>query len=405
KNVKKLFLKKAFSRITPVIKSNIECFRKYHSYWIEDYALFMALKDKFGKPWYEWEEKYKFRNRQALNEARDKLEQEILFYCFEQYEFFRQWKRIKEYANKCGVGIFGDMPIYVCRDSVDVWAHPELFQLNKNLDPEMVAGVPPDYFAQDGQLWGNPLYNFEYMRKDGYDWFIKRIEHNLKLYNKLRIDHFRGFYKYWAVDADKKDAREGRWLDGPKMEIWNTLKQRVKNPDIVAEDLGIIDEEVHRYVKETGFDCTRVMQFAFDNDPNNIHLPHNYPKDSVGYTATHDNDTTLGWLLSIDEQTRNHALNYVNCKNISGWAAGGGDCPSTTAFIRCLLSSSCELAIVPMQDLCGYGSDTRMNTPGKPVGNWEYRTNYTAMEIVNRNHMLMLNNLYARNCPIINPMC
>ncbi|MFW5780174.1 MAG: 4-alpha-glucanotransferase, partial [Bacillota bacterium] len=290
-------------------------------------------------------------------------------------------------------------------DSVDVRTHPELFQLDKNLEPEMVAGVPPDYFSEKGQLWGNPLYNYENMKKDDYEWFIKRIEHNFKLYDKLRIDHFRGFYKYWAVNKSATTAKEGHWLDGPKMEIWNILKQKMNNPDIIAEDLGIIDEQVHEYVKKNNFGCMRVMQFAFDHDPFNIHLPHNYYKDCVGYTATHDNNTTLGWLLSVDENTRNYALNYVNCRNISGWAAGGGDCPSTKAFIRCLISSSCNLVIIPMQDLCGYGGDTRMNTPGIAEGNWQYRTNYTAMENVDRNYMLMLNNLYARNCPLTNRLC
>lgn len=397
---KKELLTKAFSRISDTIKNNIDCFRKQNSFWVEDYALFMALtEENNNKPWYEWQNELKFREPSALSEAKRRLSERILFYCFEQYEFFRQWKNLKFFINNFGVGVFGDMPIYVCYDSVDVWSHPELFQLDSDLKPSMVAGVPPDYFSEEGQLWGNPLFDYNKMKDDGYNWLIERILHNLKLYDMLRIDHFRGFYKYWAVPSDSDTAKVGQWKDGPKMDIWNELKKRVNNAKIIAEDLGIIDDEVHKYLEETGFYGMRVMQFGFDGDSRNIHLPHNYNKTCVGYTSTHDNDTTLGWLFNLNNSTRDYALNYVNCDTLSGWAGSGGDCNATKCFIRTLLSSSCNLAIIPMQDLCGYGGDTRMNTPGVPLGNWEYRTNYTAMDNVDTGYMRMLNNLYGRVNP------
>lgn len=398
KKCKKDLLHKAFNRISDDIKNNIEIFRKHHSFWLEDYALFMALtEENDNKPWHEWPSPLKYKEPTAIKEAKERLNGTILFYCFEQYEFFRQWKNLKFFINNFGVNVLGDMPIYVCYDSVDVWAHPEIFQLDKDLIPKKVAGVPPDYFSAEGQLWGNPLFDYTQMKKDNYNWFMQRIIHNLNLYDMLRIDHFRGFYKYWAVPIDSPTAKTGEWLNGPKLGIWKQLNKQIDNPKIIAEDLGIIDAEVHKYLKQTGFSGMRVMQFAFDSDTKNIHLPHNYDKNCVGYTSTHDNDTTLGWLLNLDNATREHALNYVNCDSAKGWAGSGGDCLATKSFIRSLLSSSCNIAIVPMQDLCGYGGDTRMNTPGMPLGNWEYRTNYSAMDSVDTGYMRMLNNLYGRN--------
>lgn len=398
---KRELLQIAFSRISDTILNNIECFRKKNKYWLEDYALYMALYDENNQqPWHKWEDPLKFRHTDALDKAKKRLKNQMLFYYFEQYEFFRQWKQLKFFINNFGVGVFGDIPMYVYYDSIDVWAHSHLFQLGEDLKPSLVAGVPPDYFNSEGQLWGNPLYNYKNMQKDNYEWLIKRITHNLELYDMLRIDHFRGFYKYWAIPADSNTAKNGTWLDGPKMDLWHHLKKHISNPKIIAEDLGIMDEETYNYVKEAGFYGMRVMQFAFDGDCSNIHLPHNYNKECVGYTSTHDNDTTLGWLLNLDnDATREYALNYVNCGISAGWASGGGSCMATKSFIRTLLASPSELAIIPMQDLCGYGSNTRMNTPGVAEGNWKYRTNYTAMDNVDSSYMRMLNNIYGRTNP------
>lgn len=394
--IKKELLQKAYSRLTAEIKEKMLEFSRKHSFWLEDYCLFMALREHFdNKPWYEWEDGFKFREEKSIEWAKQNLADNINFYLFEQYEFFTQWYKIKGFAKSCDVGIFGDMPIYVCLQSVDVWANTQLFQLDKDLKPCVVAGVPPDYFAEDGQLWGNPIFDYKKMKKTNYEWLIKRILHNFELYDMLRVDHFRGLHQYWAVPIGSKTAKEGEWRDGPGMSLWKELNKHLPNPNIIAEDLGFIDEGVRAYLKQTGFYGMRVMQFAFDNDTKNTHLPHNYNKKCVGYTGTHDNDTTLGWLMSLSHDKRERVLRYVNCDE-RGWAGGDGSCPATKAFIHALLASSCDLAIVPMQDLCGYGSDTRMNVPGKAEGNWEYRTNYTAMDSVDRSFIMEQNTLYGR---------
>lgn len=394
---KRKLLEYTFPRITPEIQREIDLFRKENAFWLDDYALFMTLKEKFGgKMWSEWDEPYRFRQPDTMEKVKEEYSSTINFYYYEQYEFFRQWKNIKDYANGYNLKIFGDIPIYVCYDSVDVWANPKLFQLDENLEMRSVAGVPPDYFAADGQLWGNPLYNYKEMAKDDYKWWVSRIVHNLKMYDMLRIDHFRGLYEYWAVPAESTTAQAGKWEKGPGMELWKALDKVVENPSIIAEDLGQIDEKIRKYLDESGFYGMRVMQFGFDGDTKNIHLPHNYPKNCVAYTATHDNDTTLGWLLSLDEHTRTLALDYVNCDSHMGWACGGAHCKATKAFIRTLMASVSDLVIVPLQDLCGYGSDTRMNVPGKPEGNWRYRTNYGAMENIDRDFVRQMIEIYGR---------
>ncbi len=397
---KRHLLKRAFANVDDDLKAKITEFSKQNAYWLDDYSLFMSIREETGTPWNQWTEGLKFRQPKAMEEARQRLRTGIEYYRFEQYLFFSQWQKIKNGTNAYGVVIFGDMPIYVCYDSVDVWAHPEIFQLDEELRPKMVAGVPPDYFAKEGQLWGNPLYDYEKMKDNDYDWLVNRIIHNLKLYDMLRIDHFRGLYKYWAVPIDSQSAKEGKWLDGPELDLWRALKARCNNMNIVAEDLGCIDEDVHKYLEKTGFPGMRVMQFGFDGDTANLHLPHNYAKNCVGYTSTHDNDTTLGWLFSLPDNIRDHALDYVNCEKGGGWAGGSGICPAARAFIRALFASSCDLAIVPMQDLCGYGSDTRMNIPGVAEGNWRFRTNYSAMESVDRGSIAHYLELYGRNRPL-----
>lgn len=394
---KRYILECAFYRLTDEIKNEVKEFALKNAFWLEDYALYMTLKEIHGmKSWSEWEEPYRTRDKLALKRAAEENRARMEYYRYEQYEFFRQWTSLKNFTNEYGLGIFGDMPIYVCYDSADVWANPQLFQLDGNLKMKKVAGVPPDYFASEGQLWGNPLYDYKKMEEDDFLWFTERIVHNLKMYDMLRIDHFRGLCKYWAVDAESKTAKEGKWLPGPGMKIWKALDKKFPDANIVAEDLGQIDGEVRAYLEKSGFYGMRVMQFGFDGSPDNIHLPHNYIKKCVSYTATHDNDTTLGWLMSLDENTRRNALEYVNCDSSMGWASGGGNCKATKAFIRALLSSSSDLTIIPMQDLCGYGSDTRMNVPGVAEGNWRYRTNYSAIDGIDRNYIVKLNTIYGR---------
>lgn len=395
---KRFLLECAIKRLDDEKKTRVAAFSKENEYWLKDYCLYMTLKEMHDyRSWFEWEDRYKFRDADALSRIAEEKADRIFYYQYEQYEFFRQWNGLKQYANDYGIEIFGDMPIYVCHDSVDVWANPKLFQLDADRKPVKVSGVPPDYFAKDGQLWNNPLYDYDYMKKDGYSWWIARIKHNLKLYDLLRIDHFRGFFKYWAVPAGSETAKNGEWVDGPVNDIWDELRKAIPNPPIVAEDLGIIDEDIRKYVDDNGFYGMRVLQFGFDGDPKNHHLPHNYTAKSVAYTSTHDNDTTLGWMLSLDDRTRNRVFDYINCDGSFGWASGGGSCRATKAFIRTVIGSPADLAIISMQDLCGYGSDTRMNVPGKAEGNWLYRTNYSAVDNVDVNYMRKLNEVYGRS--------
>lgn len=396
RRVKKEILEKAYSRVNSEIKKEMDEFVKINEYWLPDYAAFMALKElNNGAQWTEWKE-----NRKYSKSLRDRILKENSertgFYIFEQYIFFKQWSGIRKYAKGYQIDIFGDLPIYVSLDSADVWAHTELFKLDENFASTEVAGVPPDYFAEDGQLWNNPLYDYEKMAKDGYKWWVERLKHALDMYDILRIDHFRGLYEYWAVPAGETTAKNGKWRKGPDTAIFDELKKVLPEHCIVAEDLGIIDENIAAFLKKCGYYGMRVMQFGFDGDVNNHHLPHNYIQECVAYTGTHDNDTTLGWLLSLNEQTRRNALAYVGSDADYGWANGGGRCRATKAFIRSLMSSVARLAIVPMQDLCGYGSDTRMNVPGVGEGCWRYRTNYSAIDNIDRDFIRNVIRIYGR---------
>lgn len=395
---KKKLLSIAYSRITGDLQNKIDLFVAENAYWLKDYAVYMCLKDRHNqKSWIEWDDEYKIYSRSLVEHYEKEHPLDVGFYYFEQYLFYTQWKRIKDFANLHNVQIFGDLPIYVSYDSVDVWANTQLFQLDrKNLRPTKVAGVPPDYFAKNGQLWGNPLYDYKTMEKDHFKWWVERVRHALSLYDIVRIDHFRGLYKYWAVNADASTAIDGEWENGPQMKLINHFNKELHNPNIVAEDLGIIDDEVSDFLQKSGYKGMRVMQFGFDGDTNNKHLPHNFIPNCVAYTGTHDNDTSLGWLLSLPENVRNNVFEYINCTSNCGWANGAGQCIATKTFIRTLISSSAEMAIIPMQDLCGYGSDTRMNTPGVGEGCWRYRTNYSAISCVDCDFMRKINTIYGR---------
>ncbi|MGN0767901.1 MAG: 4-alpha-glucanotransferase [Christensenellales bacterium] len=393
---KERLLRTAYSRADEELKEKIRLFAEENAGWLYDYAAFMTLKKlNGGKSWTEWGEYTRYSAKKVKKILADYPE-ETGYYLFEQYWFFTQWKKIREHASSLGIKIFGDLPIYVCYDSADVWSHVDEFRLGEDFRPVEVAGVPPDYFAKDGQLWGNPLYDYDEMAKNGYKWWVDRIKHMQKLYDILRIDHFRGLYEYWAVPAGAETAREGKWRKGPQKALFDEIKKRVPDIEIVAEDLGIIDENVEKFLEETGFYGMRVMQFGFDGDKRNKHLPHNYDKNCVAYTATHDNDTTLGWLLSLDGGTLESALNYVACDPGYGWADGAGKCRATRAFIRAVMASTADVAIVPMQDLCGYGSDTRMNTPGQADGCWKYRTNYSAINCVDHAFIRNVITTYGR---------
>lgn len=379
---KKDLLEVAYSRLDGDYINKVNAFAGQNGYWLPDYALYMALREENGeKEWGEWSPALKFREEGALAAARERLKDRITYYYFEQYLFYSQWSELKAYANSRGVEIVGDMPIYVAYNSPDVWASPGNFLLDNDLKPQKVAGVPPDYFAAEGQLWGNPLYNYAAMEKDGYKWLVGRIKHNLNLYDILRIDHFRGLCEYWAVPATATTAKEGKWQEGPGMKLWRALGKEVKEPKIIAEDLGIIDDKVRAFLKESGFPGMRVLQFAFDGTADNPNLPYNYEKNTVAYTATHDNDTTLGWLYSLDSSARSAVLNYIGVSE-HYWGAGGRGCISTKAFCKEVLASVADTAIIPLQDLCGYGGDTRLNVPGVAEGNWQYRASLSALDDV-----------------------
>lgn len=396
KEKKKFALKTAFGRLNDDDWASINEFCRKNDYWIKDYALYRAFKESHGNvAWYDWEEGLYFRDEDAMKKAEDEHNSQIRYYYFEQFVFDKQWKALRKYANARGIKIFGDMPIYVDIDSADVWSKPELFQLDERKRPTRVAGVPPDYFAKDGQLWGNPLYNYKKMATNGYEWWIQRLLRNLDFYDILRIDHFRGLCEYWSVPAGAKTAREGRWEEGCGTSLWKALYKVIHELNIVAEDLGDIDDKVRDYLKATGFPGMRVLQFAFDGTQDNPHLPYNYDRNTVAYTATHDNNTTLGWLYSLSADVRNDVLEYLDVSE-QGWGNGGGKCPSTRGAIKAVLSSVANLAVIPLQDLAGYGADTRTNTPGVPTGNWEVRATTDAINEIDENYYRRLNSLYGR---------
>ena len=389
------YLRLAYSRVTSEIKAEIEAFRREQAHWLEDYALFMALADDNSTAWWKWEDGLKFRKPEAIAKAKEQYKEDIEFYIFEQYEFFRQWNALKARINERGVRIIGDLPFYVATDSADVWAHPEDFDLDENLLPKAIAGVPPDAFSKTGQVWGNCLYDFKNMKKDGFKWWRNRISHCLKLYDALRLDHFRAFYNYYSIPAKDFDtAANGHWELGPADSLLDLVYS--DNPDalFIAEDLGLIDADCREYIDSLGIPTMRIFQFGFDGTPS-VHLPYRYDVNTVAYTGTHDNNTTLGWLYELNEGARNYVLKYCGFKG-AGWGAGGPDCGSTKAIIKTLMMSSSTLMILPYQDMLGYGGDTRMNIPGIAEGNWTYRLPYHLMTTVDRNYFLDLNSTYGR---------
>lgn len=387
-------LKSAFSRINEDTYEQLVIFAEQNP-WVEPFSYFMVLRDLYDKkPWWQWDEKHK-RYSEALK-YKDGYKEEIDFYIFTQYVFFTQWRSLKEYANSKGVFILGDMPIYVSRDSADVWSGTEFFEINpKSLAPEMVAGVPPDYFSEDGQLWGNPLYNWKRMKKDGYKWWINRLSCALKLYDRVRIDHFRAFASYWAVPSDSKTAKTGQWLKGPGMELFSCVKRELPDADIIAEDLGTFGEDVIKLLDDSGFPGMRVIQFGFDPMGDSTHLPHNYPKNCVAYVGTHDNNTILGWLWDARAQERDFALRYC-CYGGSNWGEGGAYSGSCRAVIETVWRSSASTAIVAVQDMCGYGKDARMNIPGTTKSNWSFRISEDGLRSIDKAYFKEINRLYRR---------
>lgn len=341
-------------------------FIKDEAMWLEDYALFMAIKEsKNGEPFWKWEKELCNRNPEAMKKAAEQHVERVGFWRFVQYEFYAQWTRLRRYSNRNGIKLIGDMPFYVALDSADVWAHPDLFQLQSPGVPSAVAGVPPDYFSATGQLWGNPLYDWYAMKKENYVWWIERLKKSLDMYDVLRIDHFRAFDTYCSIPAGDANAVNGKWMQGPGTDFWNEVKKQLGEPNIIAEDLGEVFDSVKQLLAETGFPGMRVMQFGFNpQNEDNDHLPHNYPVNSVAYTGTHDNDTTAGW---AKENRSAAAVAKSYCR------AGCFFAPLNKAMIKTLYASPSALAIVPMQDVLSLPSSARMNTPSVLGGNWKWR--------------------------------
>ena len=393
KETREKIFRRAFGKLTDSMKKEILAFLTENP-WAEDYALFCAIKEKNSLlPWYEWDEAIKRREKNALEKAKSELSEDVLFYEFLQYEFFSQWGAMKEYAREKGVSVIGDMPIYLSHDSADVWANPHLFSLDEDMHIKRCAGVPPDYFCADGQKWGNPLYNWDVLEKEGYSLWINRLGHALNMYDAVRIDHFRAFSAYWSIPAEEK-ATEGKWVKGPGIEFFNKLREFYPDANIIAEDLGDIDDDVRNLVKETRFPGMGIMQFAFITDDNTPHLPHNYTNATVGYTGTHDNTTLLAWLWESNEKNRQYALDY--CDFHGDWGQGGFYSGAIRSIIRTLWRSGAVLTIVPVQDLCGYGGDTSMNHPGVAEGNWCFRITDEALSGIDREFYKNLNDLYKR---------
>lgn len=387
-------LRTAYGRITPALREEMAKFAAEEEYWLEDYALFMALAAERSTEWWNWEGGLADRNERALAEARARYAEEIDFYRFEQFVFFRQWLAVKKRINDRGVGVIGDLPFYVATDSVDVWVHKKDFLLDKNNRPAASAGVPPDAFAAKGQVWGNCLYDFAAMKKNSYSWWRRRIAHCLRLYDALRLDHFRAFYNFFAIPAGDDSAVNGKWELGPGQELIDLIRK--DNPDalFIAEDLGLIDPDCRKFIDGSGVPTMRVFQFGFDGTAS-VHLPYRYESCNVAYTGTHDNNTTLGWLYEINPDARAFALKYCGFSG-AGWGSGGPSCASTKAIIKTVFASSAVLAIAPVQDMLGYGSDTRVNIPGVAEGNWRFRLPFELMLTVDRDFFLDVNNTYGR---------
>jgi len=358
-----------------------------HSWWLNGHALFMAARKHFGGlEWGKWPDDVKFRKPEALQELAVQQADEIEFQKFLQFIFFRQWHRLKNYANQNNVEIFGDVPLYVSGDSSDVWANTDIFMLDANLHPIEVGGVPPDYFSESGQLWGNPVFNWERLQQRDYDWWIARMHFNLRMFNRVRIDHFRGLESFWAIPASEKTAMNGSWVPAHGYNLLSKLKGQLGELLFIAEDLGTITDEVEKMRESFGLPGMKVLQFAFSTDATNRDLPHNYDKNFVVYTGTHDNDTTLGWLRSLETEEKIMLQKY----------AGASEQDQLNNVVEMAFSSVAETAIIPMQDILELDSDSRMNTPGTATGNWEWRFSWRQLKARQKQLLKELTEKYNR---------
>jgi 4-alpha-glucanotransferase len=371
---------------TAAVRRELEDFCRHQAYWLEDYALFAALQDDRPGGWWSWPTGLRDREPQAMAEARARLHERIALVRFEQFLFFTQWAALKAHANARGVRLFGDMPIFVAHDSAEVWAHRDLFSLDERGLPTVVAGVPPDYFSATGQRWGNPLYRWDALQRDGFRFWIDRLCTQLKLFDLVRIDHFRGFEAYWEIPASEPVAVHGRWVQAPGKTLFERLHEVYDPLPVVAEDLGVITAEVEALRDGFGLPGMKILQFAFSGGPANPYLPYNHPERSVVYTGTHDNDTTVGWFAALPEAERAHVEDFL----------GRPTEPMPWPLIRCALASPARLAILPMQDLLALDGTHRMNLPGTHEGNWLWRFEWEEVPPVLAGRVRHLVSLYGR---------
>ncbi|MDF3000195.1 MAG: malQ [Bacillota bacterium] len=394
---KEIFLRKAFARRELIPAEEFNLFLQEQQFWLEDYALYMALKNHFGgQSWEYWDEDIKHRDSQALLRYQEIYREEIKYFQFVQYIVYMQWNSLKSYSNRQGIQMIGDIPIYASADSADTWSHAStgIFQFTRDLTPICVAGCPPDYFSEDGQYWGNTLYDWQKNRETGYEWWLRRIKSALTTYDWVRIDHFRGFESYWEVPYGSPTAAFGNWKSGPGMDFIDAMKQAMEKEsisglNIIAEDLGYMTEQVRDFLKQSGFPGMKVLGFAFDSLSDNDHLPHNYHTNTIAYTGTHDNETILGWFAQATEGQRDFAKKYLKLDEAEGYHWG---------FIRGVMSSVSILAIAPMQDYLGLGSEARMNTPSTLGGSnwcWRMQTGTTSGELAEK--IAELTHRYARD--------
>jgi 4-alpha-glucanotransferase len=384
-------LRKAWETFTQqadnIRKMAYRSFLKDQAKWLNDYSLYRAIKvNREQKPWYLWEKPLKMRDPEAIRDIQQALHDEMDFHKFLQFLFFRQWASVKEYAHNHNVKIIGDIPLYIAHDSADAWANPEIFEFDANHDPIRVGGVPPDYFSETGQLWGNPLFRWDALKETGYRWWIDRISTSLFLYDIIRIDHFRGFAAYWAVPYGDRTAIHGQWIPCPGNDFFEAMKNEFGELPIIAEDLGVITPDVEELRDNFGFPGMKILQFAFDSSEANDYLPHNYIKNCIVYTGTHDNDTVTGWFNSAAEEDRKLVTDYLN--------SGGDDIH--WKFVRLAWASVAYTAIVPMQDLLGLGTEARMNLPGTTQNNWQWRARSSDFSAELAGRLAQLTQLYGR---------
>ena len=365
-------LRLAYSRSDIGHNAEFAAFCEQNKWWLDDFALFMAVKDRFeGKPWIEWAEDIRLRWQNAMDYYRRELYFEVEYYKYLQFKFDQQWRALKAYANEKGIRIIGDIPIYVALDSADAWANPQMFQLDEDRNPVAVAGCPPDGFSATGQLWGNPLYRWDYHRETGYAWWISRLHYVFQMYDVVRIDHFRGFDEYFSIPHGAENAIGGHWEKGPGIDLFRKVEQALGWKQVIAEDLGYVTDSVREMVRESGFPGMKVLEFAFDSRDSgcaNDYLPHNYPVNSVAYTGTHDNETIVGWWSSITKEEQKLARDYM-CDQYTP------ERELYKSLISLIMRSSAKLCVIPMQDYLGLGNNCRINTPSTVGKNWKWRVN------------------------------